>query len=205
MRGYPEDGCVVAVRGGRGERKQNTPVENGVTARSVGGLMRAINIEAAAQHRQGSTCKVVNEGLSGSSDWLNSRQKPVKPPSSKARINSCQSMASHNDSHSSYSQRQDVSRVTLISAAGRSWEQNSTAMVMNHFPFPRRSFARGRCCCRKMPATNLIFHLNHIPSHDENRDTTWPIISQIILLPVSILCEPGRLILFDFCGPVENV
>lgn len=69
MRGYPEDGCVVAVRGGRGERKQNTPVENGVTARSVGGLMRAINIEAAAQHRQGSTCKVVNEG--GSSDWLN--------------------------------------------------------------------------------------------------------------------------------------
>jgi hypothetical protein len=77
-----------------------------------------------------------------------------------------------------------VSRVTLISAAGRSWEQNSTAMVMNHFPFARRSFARRR----KMPATNLIFRLNHI-SLDENRDTAWPIISQIILLPVSISCE----------------
>jgi hypothetical protein len=87
MRGYPEDECVVAARGGRGERKQDTPVEDRVTARSVCGLMRAINIEAAAQHRQGSTCKVVNEGLSGSSDWLNQRQEPVKPSSSKARIN----------------------------------------------------------------------------------------------------------------------
>jgi hypothetical protein len=37
--------------------------------------MRAINIEAA-QHRQGSACKVLNEGLSGSSDWLNPRQEP---------------------------------------------------------------------------------------------------------------------------------
>jgi len=116
---------------------------------------------------------------------MQSGERGFKPPSLKARINS----SSHNDSHSSYSQRQEVSRVTLISAAGRNWEQYSTAMVMNHFPFPRRSFARGRCCCRKMPATNLIFHLNHIPSHDENRDTAWPIISQIILLPVSILCE----------------
>jgi hypothetical protein len=87
MRGYPEDECVVAARGGRGERKQDTTVEDRVTARSVCGLMRAINIEAAAQHRQGSTCKVVNEGLSGSSDWLNQRQAPVKPSSSKARIN----------------------------------------------------------------------------------------------------------------------
>ena len=31
MRGYPEDECVVAARGGRGESKQDTPVEDGVS------------------------------------------------------------------------------------------------------------------------------------------------------------------------------
>jgi len=161
MRGYPEDECVVAARGGRGERKQDTPVEDRVTARSVCGLMRAINIEAAAQHRQGSTCKVVNEGLSGSSDWLNSRQKPVKPPSSKARINSCQSMASHNDSHSSYSQRQDVSRVTLISAAGKQYKYCNGD---ESFSLPETLFCPSSTAAARCLQQNLIFHLNHIPS-----------------------------------------
>jgi hypothetical protein len=155
MRGYPEDACVVAARGGRGESNKIHQLKTGSRQDQwASGLMRAINIEAA-QHRQGSTCKVVDEGLSGSSDWLHPKARTSEPSSS--RINSCQIMASHNDSHSSYSQRQDVSRVTLISAAGRSWEQYSIAMVMNHFPFPRRAFARRRYCCRKMPAAKSNF------------------------------------------------
>jgi hypothetical protein len=43
MRGYPEDACVVAARGGRGESKQDTPVEDGVMARSVGEWLDAGN------------------------------------------------------------------------------------------------------------------------------------------------------------------